>query len=71
MTQLPSSVSTARDLANSAADAHKEAWDELQLKAHPNLIDLEKWLAVRTAFYCAQEAFESRLREFLASPFSK
>jgi hypothetical protein len=65
MGQLPEFVINARDEANAAADAHHDAWDELQAIAEPSYEDVEKWIAVREKFSFAQERFEKLLWQAL------
>jgi hypothetical protein len=61
MAQLPKFVIIAREEANAAADAHADAWEELQAIAEPTHEDVEKWIEVREKFYSAQEKFEKLL----------
>jgi hypothetical protein len=61
MAQLPKFVIIAREEANVAADAHADAWEELQAIAEPTHEDVEKWVEVREKFYSAQEKFEKLL----------
>jgi len=65
MAQLPEAVINAREEANAAADAHDDAWEELQVIAEPAYDDVEKWIAVREKFYAAQEKFERLLRQVI------
>lgn len=61
MGQLPKFVINAREDTNAAADAHADAWEELQAIAEPTHEDVEKWVEVREKFYSAQEKFEKLL----------
>ena len=65
MSQLPELLLTAREEANAAADAHHDAWEELQAIAEPSYEDVAKWIAVRENFYSAQDRFDKLLRQLL------
>ena len=65
MAQLPEFVINAREEANAAADAHHDAWEELQAITEPSYEDVEKWIAVREKFYSAQDRFEKLLWQAL------
>lgn len=65
MAQLPKFVINSREEANAAADAHADAWEELQAIAEPTHEDVEKWVKVREKFYSAQDKFEKLLWQAL------
>lgn len=65
MSHLPAFVINAREKANAAADAHQDAWEELQTIAEPSYEDVEKWIAVREKFYSAKDRFEKLLMQAL------
>ena len=51
----------AREKANLAFDRHCAQVELLWAKAAPTPEDVDSWLAVRVAFYDAQEEFEKKL----------
>jgi len=70
MQNLPEGVLSARETADLHSDELHDAWERLNNIQNPTLEDLERWLEVKKRFEEAQDHFQRKLYQFLATGFS-